>query len=190
MTAPARRTGDPEAGAVVECVRRQGAAFPPSRDDAAGPGFAEAQPRFQLSSCFTDVRDRRAGLRRSAADQTTDWRRPCYSANSAVLAITVGSRLEPQWWTAAQGSRQSRHQDNSFAAADQLRRPVNHAQLSMMHSVYEIRVTLSTKKSMRSGPDGWRRRQRYAVRPGRRAPRTDVSCHRLFITQTWRDSRN
>jgi len=70
MTAPARRTGDPEAGAVVECVRWQGAASPPSRDDAAGHGFAEAQPRFQLAVVVTDVRGRRAGLRRSAVDQT------------------------------------------------------------------------------------------------------------------------
>jgi hypothetical protein len=58
--------------------------------------------------------------------------------------------VEPQWWTAPQGSHQSRHQDNSATSADQLRPPVIHAQLSMMHFVYEIRVTLSTKKSMLS----------------------------------------
>lgn len=50
----------------------------------------------------------------------------------------------------------------------------------MMHSVYEIRVTLSTKKSMHSGREGWQLRQRYAVRPGSRALRTDVSCHLPF----------
>jgi len=55
---------------VVACVRWQGAASPPSRDDAAGHGFAEAQPRFQLAVVVTDVRGRRAGLRRSAVDQT------------------------------------------------------------------------------------------------------------------------
>jgi hypothetical protein len=47
-----------------------------------------------------------------------------------VPAITVGSRLEPQWLTAAQGSRQSRHRDNSLAAAGPIRPPVIHAQLS------------------------------------------------------------
>ena len=40
----------------------------------------------------------------------------------------------------------------------------------MMHFVYEIRVTLPTKKSTRSGPDGWQRCQRYAVRPGSHGP--------------------
>lgn len=55
---------------MVECVRWQRAASPPSRDDAAGHGFAEAQPRFQLAVVVTDVRGRRAGLRRSAVDQT------------------------------------------------------------------------------------------------------------------------
>jgi hypothetical protein len=63
-----------------------------------------------------------------------------------VLAIAGHSWFKPPWWTAAQGSLQSRHQDNSLAAADQFRPPVIHAQLSMMNSVYEIRVTLSTKK--------------------------------------------
>jgi hypothetical protein len=63
---------------------------------------------------------------------------------------------------------------------DQLRPPVIHAQLLMIHSVYEIRVTLSTKKSMHSGREGWQLRQRYAVRPGSRALRTDVSCHLPF----------
>jgi hypothetical protein len=56
----------------------------------------------------------------------------------------------------------------------------------MMHSVYEIRVTLSTKKSMRSGRDGWRR-CRLAPQP---RPRTEVSCQLPFITRTWWDSRN
>jgi hypothetical protein len=62
-----------------------------------------------------------------------------------VPATRVASRLEPQWLTALQGNRQRRHQDNSATSADQLRPPVIHAQLSMMHFVYEIRVTLSTK---------------------------------------------
>jgi hypothetical protein len=47
----------------------------------------------------------------------------------------------------------------------------------MMHSVYEIRVTLLTKKSMRSGRDGWRR-CRLAPQP---RPRTEVSCQLPFI---------
>jgi hypothetical protein len=33
---------------------------------------------------------------------------------------------------------------------------------------------------MHSDRDGWRRRQRYAVRPGSRALRTDVSYHLPF----------
>ncbi len=76
---------------------------PASAGRRGRPGFAEAQPRFQLSSWFTDATDRLAGLRRSAADQTVDCWRPCYPAVSAVLAITSGSRLEPPWRTAAQG---------------------------------------------------------------------------------------
>jgi hypothetical protein len=68
--------------------------------------------------------------------------------------ITVGSRLEPPWWTAAGYSRQSRHQDNSFAAAGRLRRPMIHRAIVMMHSVYEIRVTLSTKKIDAFGSGG------------------------------------
>ena len=34
---------------MVECVRWSEAASPPSRDDAAGLGFAKAKPRFELS---------------------------------------------------------------------------------------------------------------------------------------------
>src|SRR3954468_10579736 len=52
----------------------------------------------------------------------------------------------------------------------------------MMHSVYEIRVTLSTKKSLLSGREGWLRCQRYAVRPAATSP------HRYFIHRppiTW-----
>ena len=53
-----------------ECVRWQGAASPPSRDDAAGHGFAGAQPGFQLAVVVTDVRGRRAGLRRSVVGRS------------------------------------------------------------------------------------------------------------------------
>jgi hypothetical protein len=43
---------------------------PASAGRRGRPGFAEAQPRFQLAVVVTDVRGRRAGLRRSAVDQT------------------------------------------------------------------------------------------------------------------------
>jgi hypothetical protein len=36
-------------------------------------------------------------------------------------------------------------QDNSCGQPDKARRPLTHPQLAMMHFVYEIRVTLSTK---------------------------------------------
>jgi hypothetical protein len=118
----------------------------PSRDDAAGQGFAEAQPGFSFRPW---LRTRLVAARARAdlrAIRPSDWRRPCYPAFPAVPATRVASRLEPQWLTALQGNRQSRHQDNSATSADQLWPPVIHAQLSMMHFVYEIRVTLSTKK--------------------------------------------
>ena len=49
---------------------------------------------------------------------------------------------------------------------DQLRPPVIHAQLLMIHSVYEIRVTLSTKKFDALGVTGTDVRQRGAVPSG------------------------
>jgi hypothetical protein len=169
-----------------ECVRWQGAASPPSRDDAAGHGFAEAQPRFQLAVVVTDVRGRRAGLRRSAVDQTIRL--------TATLSFRRFSGARDHGWIAARAamvdcrsgqspkpaSRQSLRGSRPTSATDD-----PHA-IVMMHFVYEIRVTLSTKKSMRSGRDGWRR-SRLAPQP---RPRTEVSCQLPFITRTWRDSRN
>jgi hypothetical protein len=42
-------------------------------------------------------------------------------------------------------------QDNSCGQPDKARRPLTHPQLAMMHFVYEIRVTLSTKIFHASG---------------------------------------
>jgi hypothetical protein len=39
-----------------------------------------------------------------------------------------------------------------FGQPDKARQPLTHPQLAMMHFVYEIRVTLSTKKFMFFGP--------------------------------------
>ena len=97
----------------------------PRRRHRGTTRLATVSPRrnrgFSLRSWFTDVRDRRAGLRRPVVDQTIRLT-ATVSFRHFVPAITVGSRLEPQWWTAAQGRRQSRHQDNSLAAAGQFGR--------------------------------------------------------------------
>jgi len=146
MTAPARRTVRSGGGCGGRMRSLTMIRVAPSRDVASGQGLAEAQTGLSFRPC---LRTRLVAARACAdlrAIRPSDWRRPCYPAFSAVPATRVASRLEPQWSTGPQGNRQSRHQNNSATSADQLWPPVIHAQLSMMHFVYEIRVTLSTKK--------------------------------------------
>ena len=164
-----------------------GAASPRSRNDAAGHGFAEAQPRFQLAVVVTDVRGRRAGLRRSAVGRSDhqidgDLVIPPFQRCPRSRLDRGSSRHGglPLSTVAKVGIKTIAWRPPTNSAASDPRAIV------MMHSVYEIRVTLSTKKSMRSDRDGWRR-CRLAPQP---RPRTEVSCLLPFITRTWRDSRN
>jgi hypothetical protein len=188
MTAPARRTGDPEAGAVVEYVRWQGAASPPWRDDAAGRGFAEAQPRLQLAVV---VYGRKGPSRRLAAT--------CGRSDHQI----DGDRVIPPFQRCPRSRLDrgsSRHGGLPLSTVAKVgiktiawRPPTNSAAgdpraIVMMHSVYEIRVTLSTKKSLLSGREGWLRCQRYAVRPAATSPHR-YFIHRPPITWTWRDLR-
>ena len=143
---------------------------PASAGRRGRPGFAEAQPRFQLSSWFTDVRvvspacaDLRPIRPSIAGDLVIPPFQRCWRSR-------LGRGSSRHGGLPLRGSRQSRQQDNSARPPDQLRPPVIHAQLLMIHSVYEIRVTLSTKKIDALGSGRLAAAYGYAVRPGSRAP--------------------
>ncbi len=161
-----------------ECVRWQGAASPPSRDDAAGPRFRRGATGVSACGRGYGRKGRRAGLRRSAVGRSD------HQIDGDLVIPPFQrcprSRLD-------RGS--SRHGGLPLSTVAKVgiktiawRPPTNSAAgdpraIVMMHSVYEIRVTLSTKKSMRSGQDGWRR-CRLAPQP-RPAPRFHANFHSL-----------